>query len=109
MIKKTILPIAAIFLMFFAVACGSSGMVGSEDQTAVAGVVVDSDSYDRIADATVTLTDEDKSAVTNENGVFTFVDVGVGTHNVVVDAGNHGTTETTIEVVDGGTRVEIKI
>ncbi|REL24063.1 hypothetical protein DYD21_19835 [Rhodohalobacter sp. SW132] len=109
MLNKTILPLATIFLMFFAVACGSSGMVGSDDQTAVAGVVLDSESYDRIANATVTLTGEDKSTVTNENGVFTFVDVGVGTHDVTVESDSHGTVETTIDVEQGGSRVEIKL
>jgi len=109
MLNKTILPLATLFLMLFAVACGSSGMVGSDDRTAVAGVVLDADSYDRIADATVTLTDEDKSTTTNENGVFTFVDIAVGSHNVTVESGSHGTVETTIEVEDGGSRVEIKL
>lgn len=109
MLKKTILPIATLLILLFTAACGSSGMIGSDDESAVAGVVLHSESFDRIADATVRLVDEDKSVVTNENGVFTFIDVGVGTHDVVVETGEYGTTETTIDVEAGGSRVEIKI
>lgn len=108
MLNKLILPLVAIFILFFAVACGSSGALGS-DQTAVAGVVLDADSYERIANATVRLVDEDVSTETNENGVFTFVGVGIGTHNVEIDADNYGTTETTFDAESGGSRVELKI
>lgn len=108
MLNKLILPVVTILIMFFTVACGSSGALGS-DQTAIAGVVLDTDSYERIANATVSLVDEDVSTQTNENGVFTFVGVGIGTHNVVVEADNYGTVETTLEAEAGGSRIELKI
>ncbi len=108
MLNKLLLPLVTILILFFAVACGSSGALGS-DQTAVAGVVLDAESYERIANATVRLVDEDVSTETNENGVFTFVGVGIGTHNVVIDADNYGTTETTLDAESGGSRVELKI
>jgi hypothetical protein len=108
MFNKLILPIASILILFFAVACGSSGALGS-DETAVAGVVLDAESYERIADATVRLVDADRSATTNENGVFTFVGISIGTHDVVIEAADYGTVETTLEAEQGGSRVELKI
>jgi len=108
MLNKLILPIATILILFVAVACGTSGALGS-DETAVAGVVLDAESYERIADATVRLVDSDRSTTTNENGVFTFVGIPIGTHDVVIEATDYGTVETTLEAESGGSRIELKI
>jgi len=108
MLKKLTLPIASILILLFAVACGTSGALGS-DETAVAGVVLDAESYERIANATVRLVEADRTATTNENGVFTFVGIPIGTHDVVIEANNYGTIETSFEAESGGSRVELKI
>lgn len=108
MLRKIILPLTAILLMLLSVACGPSGMVENQESTAVIGVVIDSDTHERISGATITL-GEELSAVSNENGAFTFINVPVGSHTVSVDAGNNGSTETTLNVVDGGTRTEIRL
>lgn len=100
---------AITILMFVGVACGSSGPMSSDDQTALTGVVIDHESWDRIAEATVRLVDEDNSEITNENGIFAFIGVGVGTHTVEVEAEGYGTSTHTVEVEAGGTRVQLKI
>jgi hypothetical protein len=105
--SKLILSLA--ILMFVGMACGTSGPMASEDRTALTGVVLDKDSYDRIADATVRLVDEGESEVTNENGIFTFIGVGVGTHTVEVEAEGYGTSEHSVEVEAGGSRVQLML
>ena len=46
-----LLSFAALFLMFVGVACGPSGPMASEDRTAVTGVVMVEDTYERVAQA----------------------------------------------------------
>lgn len=106
MFKVKLLSVAAILLMFVGVGCGSSGPMGAEDQTAVTGVVMVEGSYDRVANATVNLTGEEMTTETNENGVFTFVGVTVGSQEVTVES-SEGSANTSIEVQTGGSRVEI--
>ncbi len=105
---KILLPILAISLLF-GVACGTSGPMASDDETALIGVVLDQDSYDRIAGATIQLVNDDKIVTTSEDGTFTVIGASVGTHDVIIEAEGYGTTEKTIEVERGGTRVEIHI
>lgn len=106
MFKVKLLSVAAILIMFVGVGCGSSGPMGAEDQTAVTGVVMVEDGYDRVANATVNLTGEDMTTETNENGVFTFIGVTVGSQDVTVES-EDGSANTSIDVQAGGSRVEI--
>ncbi len=106
MFKKKMIPLV-IFCMVIGMACGTSGSMTSDEQTALTGIVLNEDNYDRIPNVTVQLVNEEKSAVTNENGTFQFVDISVGSHEVIVEGDGYSATESTIEVEDGGTRVEL--
>lgn len=102
-----LLPILAISLLF-GVACGTSGPM-ADDETALIGVVLDQDSYDRIAGATIQLANDNVTVTTNEEGTFKVVGASVGTHNVVIEAEGYSAKETTIEVERGGTRVQLYV
>lgn len=106
MFKIKLLSIAAVFLMFVGVACGPSGPMGAEDRTAVNGVVLVEDSYERVADATVSMEDGELTATTNENGVFTFVGAPTGSQEVSVES-SMGSTTSTVEVEMNGSRIEL--
>lgn len=108
MFLKKLIPLL-VFMLAITTACGTSGPMASDDETALVGIVIDQNSYDRIAGATVELAGDNKSATTNDNGTFTFVEVSVGTHDVVVQADGFSTKETTIEVEQGGTRVQLYV
>jgi len=108
MLNKGLLSAVALLLVI-GVACGTSGPMSSDDKTALTGVVIEEGSYDRVANATVTLTGDDMSTVTGEGGTFSFVGVSVGTHEVTIESDTHGTTTKSIEVQSGGSRVEIFI
>lgn len=108
MINKKLLLIVTTLLFFIGVGCGSSGPMADEDRTAVAGVVLAEDSYDRVANATVTLVGEEMTTQTNENGTFTFVGVGVGSQEVTVESDN-GSANTSIDVESGGSRVQLYV
>lgn len=104
--KIKLLSMAAIFVMFVGVACGPSGPMADEDRTAVAGVVMVEDTYERVANATVMMEDGELTATTNENGVFTFVGAPTGSQEVSVES-NMGSTTATVEVEMNGSRVEL--
>lgn len=106
MYKVKLLSIAAIFLMFVGVACGPSGPMGAEDRTAVAGVVLVEDSYERVADATVSMEGGEITATTNENGAFTIVGAPTGSQEVSVES-NMGSTTSTFEIEMNGSRIEL--
>lgn len=106
MFKIKLLSIAAIFLMFVGVACGPSGPMASEDRTAVTGVVLVEDSYERVADATVSMEDGELTVTTNENGVFTVVGAPTGSQEVTVES-SMGSASTTVNVEMNGSRVEL--
>lgn len=101
-----LLPILAISLLF-GIACGTSGPMASDDETALIGVVLDQDSYDRIAGATIQLVNDNVTATTNDEGTFSVVGASVGSHDVVIEAEGYSAKETTIEVERGGTRVQL--
>jgi len=101
-----LLSFAAIFLMFVGVACGPSGPMGAEDRTAVTGVVMVEDSYERVSNATVSMEDGELTATTNENGVFTIVGAPTGSQEVMVES-DMGSTTATVEVEMNGSRIEL--
>jgi len=104
--KVKLLSIAAIFLMFVGVACGPSGPMASEDRTAVTGVVMVEDTYERVSNATVMMEDGELTATTNENGVFIFVGAPTGSQEVMVES-NMGSVTTTVNVEMNGSRIEL--
>lgn len=98
-----------ILLLFVGIGCSTPGSLASEEITDVAGIVIDGDSYDRVANAQVRLNGTDKSAVTNDNGIFTFRQVEVGDYTLTVESENYGSAEQEVSITDGGTRLEIKL
>lgn len=106
MFTKKMIPLV-IFCMVIGMACGTSGPMSSDDQTALTGIVLNEENYERIPNVTVQLVDEEKSVETNENGTFHFVGVTVGSHEVMVEGDGYSATESTIEVENGGSRVEL--
>lgn len=106
MSKFKLLSFVAIFVMFVGVACGPSGPMADEDRTAVTGVVMVEDSYERVANATVMMEDGELTATTNENGVFTIIGAPTGSQEVMVES-DMGSTTTTVEVEMNGSRIEL--
>jgi hypothetical protein len=96
-------------LAFVGMACASPSSLTSDEITNVAGVVYDAESYERIANAQVIFSADDKSATTNEEGTFVLREVSVGTHTVTIQTDGHGTVEKSVEIVNGGTRLELAI
>lgn len=105
--KKVSILIA--LLLFIGIGCGTPGSLTSDEITDVAGVVMESDSYDRIANATVQINNTEKSATTDENGIFTLRQVDTGDHTVTINTENHGTVEQNVTITDGGTRLVLKV
>ena len=106
MFNLKLLSIAAIFLLFVGVGCGPSGPMASEDRTAVTGVVMVEDTYERVANATVMMEDGELTATTNKNGVFTFVGAPTGSQEVMVES-DMGSATTTVTVEMNGSRIEL--
>ncbi len=107
MLSKKIVT-AITLLLFIGIGCASPGVLTSDEITNVAGVVLDANSYDRVANAQLQFED-DVVATTSSEGTFTLHEVNVGTHNVTIEADGYETTNQTVEIVDGGTRLELMI
>jgi hypothetical protein len=103
------ISILITLLLFIGIGCGTPGSLTSDEITDVAGVVVESDSYDRIANASVQINETEKSAITDENGIFTLRQVETGNHTITIETENHGTVEQDVTITDGGTRLELKV
>jgi hypothetical protein len=108
MVSKKIFSIVLLF-SFLAVGCASPGALTSDEVTHVAGVVVDGSNYDRVANAQIQFMNDDVSATTDENGIFTAMDISVGTQTVNIQTENHGSVEKTVEIVNGGSRLQLMI
>ena len=106
MSKIKLLSIAAIFVMFVGVACGPSGPMAAEDRTAVTGVVMVQDTYERVADATVMMEDGELTATTNSNGVFTIIGAPTGSQEVMVES-SMGSATATVQVNMNGSRIQL--
>jgi|AntRauTorcE11897_2_1112592.scaffolds.fasta_scaffold07585_4 hypothetical protein len=106
MFNLKLLSITAIFILFLGVACGPSGPMASDDRTAVTGVVMVEDSYERVANATVMMEDGELTATTNENGVFTITGAPTGSQEVMVES-DMGSVTTTVNIEMNGSRIEL--
>jgi|SRR6056297_913560 len=104
--KKTSLLIA--LLLFVGVGCSSPGSLTSEEITNVAGVVMTAD-YERVANAELHFTADDLRTTTTEDGTFVLNEVSVGTQTVSINSEAHGTVEKEVDIVNEGTRLEIKL
>jgi hypothetical protein len=98
-----------LMLLFIAMGCASPNALTSDEMTHVAGVVVDSESFDRVANAQIRFMNDDITVNTESNGTFTARDVTVGTHTVTIEADGYGTVEQSVEIVNGGSRLQIKL
>ena len=108
MMNLKIIP-AVLILMFIAMGCASPSALTSDEMTHVAGVVVDSDSFDRIENAQIRFMNDGKTVNTESNGTFTARDISVGTQTVSIEAEGYGTIEKTVEIIDGGTRLQLAL
>jgi len=104
--KKSSLLIA--LLLFVGVGCSSPGSLTSEEITNVAGVVITAD-YDRVANAELHFMADDLRTTTTSDGTFVLHEVSVGTQTVSVNSESHGTVEKEVDIVNEGTRLEIKL
>ncbi|WP_069132853.1 carboxypeptidase regulatory-like domain-containing protein [Rhodohalobacter halophilus] len=102
--KYSSLLIALTF--FIGVGCASPGSLASDEITDVAGVVV-TDGYDRVANAEVYFSGDDLRTTTSTDGTFTLREVSVGSHEVNISTEGQGSFTKTVEVTNGGTRLEI--
>lgn len=102
--------ITSVLLLFFiGIGCGTSGSLASEEKTDVIGVVIDQDTYDRVADAEIQFSGVDEAVVTSENGTFMVKGLDVGVQTVTISAPGHEASEQEIEVVNEGTRLQLYI
>jgi len=108
MMKLKVIP-AILILMFIAMGCASPSALTSDEVTHVAGVVVDSESFDRIANAQIRFMNDGITVNTESNGTFTARDISVGTQNVSIEAEGYGTIEKSVDIVDGGTRLQLAL
>jgi hypothetical protein len=108
MTKIKVTP-AILIVLFIAMGCASPSALTSDEVTHVAGVVVDSESYDRVANAQIRFMNDGITVNTESNGTFTARDISVGTHTVSIQAEGYGTVEKSVEIVDGGTRLKLKL
>ena len=101
-----IVPVILI-LLFVAMGCASPSALTSDEVTHVAGVVVDSESFDRIANAQIRFMNDEITVNTLINGTFTARDITVGTQIITIEADGYGTIEKSVEIVNGGTRMQL--
>ena len=106
LIKMSSLLIA--LLLFVGVGCSSPGSLSSDEITNVAGVVMTAD-YERVANAELHFTADDLRTTTSEDGTFVIYEVSVGTQTVSISSDMHGIVEKEVDIVNGGTRLELKL
>jgi hypothetical protein len=104
--KKSSLLIA--LLLFVGVGCSSPGSLTSEEITNVAGVVMSAD-YNRVANAELHFMADDLRTNTTSDGTFVLHEVSVGTQTVSISSESYGTVEKEVDIVNEGTRLEIKL
>ncbi|NNE07619.1 MAG: carboxypeptidase regulatory-like domain-containing protein, partial [Gemmatimonadetes bacterium] len=105
---RSIFPVLLFFLVIFQTGCGESPTGGSTETTGkVQGRVVSSaDPGSAIAGATVRIEGTDMTAVTAEDGSFTFDGVTDGDVRIVIDApagSGYESSEVEVSVHGGGT------
>ncbi|MEX0662213.1 MAG: carboxypeptidase-like regulatory domain-containing protein [Balneolaceae bacterium] len=100
---------SVLLLLFIGIGCSSPSSLTSEEITDVIGVVVDEDSYERIANVELRFADRDEVVTTSENGTFTVKEVNVGMQTVTIEGEGYGTVEKEVEVINEGTRLQIAI
>lgn len=98
-----------LLLLFIGMGCASSSSLTSGEMTDVIGVVVDEDSYERVANAEINFADRDEVVTTSESGTFTAKGVAVGMQTITINVQGHGTVEKEVEIVNEGTRLQIAI
>lgn len=75
----------------------------------MSGVVVTEQTYERIGGAEIQFVEEGRIVTTEVNGTFKIREVGVGTQTVVISADGYETVEKSVEIVNGGTRLQLMI
>lgn len=95
-------------LLFVGVGCSSPNSLTSDEITNVAGVVMTAD-YERVANAELHFMADDLRTTTTEDGTFVLNEVSVGTQTVSISSEMHGTVEKEVDIVNGGTRLELKL
>lgn len=81
----------------------------TESYAIITGSVVDAETGDAVADATITLTGTEQSTTTDEYGTFTFEEVEAGNLTLSVEAEGYQSAEQSVEVTEEGANVEIKV
>lgn len=113
MIKKAVMLVSVLVLSIgIAFATSNPNVETAETATyntyaSLTGVVIDANSGAIIPNATVTL--NETSATTDENGAFTFEEVEAGSHTITVEAEGYETAEQALEVTEEGANVEIAL
>lgn len=112
MIKKAIM-LASIMVLSLGIAFATSNPettnTDTESYAIITGSVVDAETGDAVANATVTLTGTEQSTTTDEYGTFTFEEVKTGSLTLSVEADGYQAAEQTIDVTEEGANVEIEV
>ncbi len=112
MIKKAIM-LASVLILSMGIAFATSNIetTKSEDNAVamVTGTVLDANTGEVIPNATVTLTEAEASATTDENGTFTLEGVEAGSYTLTVEAEGYEPAEQTLDVPEEGANVEITL
>lgn len=98
-----------LVLIFIAIGCKSPSSLTSDELTNVSGVVLSEQTFERVSGAEIQFSEEGRTVTTDANGTFILREVGVGTHTVVISADGYGTVEKSVEIVNGGTRLQLMI
>lgn len=111
MIKKAIMVAFASILCFAVVSATANPIVETVNQSnaIITGSVVDAETGEAVANATVTLSGTEESTTTDEYGTFTFEQVENGSQTITVQADGYQEAEETVEVTEEGANVEIEL
>lgn len=98
-----------LIAIFIAIGCKSPSSLTSDELTNVSGVLMEEQTHERIGGAEIQFAEEGRTVTTEGNGIFTIKEVEVGTHTVTISADGYGTVEKSVEIVNGGTRLQLMI
>ncbi|MDX1641531.1 MAG: carboxypeptidase-like regulatory domain-containing protein [Balneolaceae bacterium] len=81
----------------------------ADTYTMITGSVVDAETGDAVANATVALEGTETTTTTDEYGTFVFEQVETGSHTLTIEADGYQSTETSVDVTETGANVEVEV
>ncbi len=107
MLQRVVLFITAI--AFLAISAFAPDHAVDDETATLSGIVVDAENEAPIPNATVILEGNEQVAVTDADGFFEFGEVGVGEHELVVEADGYQEKTRTVKLKPGGKEVTLAL